>query len=75
MIPPINIDLQSLNFITIVPMLIAVVGALTILCIDLFAKQLDKSLYIMLAILFLVVDFVVLYGFNGTPEVFLTFID
>jgi NADH-quinone oxidoreductase subunit N len=65
MIPPINIDLQSLNFITIVPMLIAIVGALTILCIDLFAKQLDKSLYIMLAILFLVVDFMVLYGFNG----------
>ena len=70
MIPPINIDLQSLNFITIVPMLIAIVGALTILCIDLFAKQLDKSLYIMLAILFLVVDFMVLYGFNGDTRGF-----
>ncbi|MFA7090528.1 MAG: NADH-quinone oxidoreductase subunit NuoN, partial [Arcobacteraceae bacterium] len=70
MIPPINIDLQSLNFITIVPMLITIVGALTILCIDLFAKQLDKSLYIMLAILFLVVDFMVLYGFNGDTRGF-----
>jgi NADH-quinone oxidoreductase subunit N len=70
MIPPINIDLESLNFITIVPMLIAIFGALTILCIDLFAKKLDKSLYIMLAILFLVIDFGVLYGYSGATRGF-----
>ncbi len=70
MIPPINIDLASLNFITIVPMLVAIFGALTILCIDLFAKKLDKSLYIILAILFLVVDFGVLYGYNGATRGF-----
>ncbi|MFA7569897.1 MAG: NADH-quinone oxidoreductase subunit NuoN [Sulfurimonadaceae bacterium] len=70
MIPPINIDLESLNFITIVPMLIAIFGALTILCIDLFSKKLDKSLYIMLAILFLVVDFGVLYGYSEATRGF-----
>lgn len=70
MIPPIDINLETLNFITIVPMLIAIVGALTILCIDLFTKNLDKTLYIMLAILFLVVDFGVLYGFNGDTRGF-----
>lgn len=70
MIPPINIDLSSLNFITIVPMLVAIFGALTILCIDLFAKKLDKSLYIMLAILFLVIDFGVLYGYSGETRGF-----
>ena len=55
MIPPINIDLESLNFISIVPMLVAIFGALTILCIDLFTKKLDKSFYIMIAILCLVI--------------------
>lgn len=70
MIPPINIDFASLNFITIVPMLIAIVGALAILCIDLFAKNLDKSFYIILAVLFLVVDMGALYGYNGAVRGF-----
>ncbi|RXJ55412.1 NADH-quinone oxidoreductase subunit NuoN [Candidatus Marinarcus aquaticus] len=70
MIPPIDIDFVSLNFVTIVPMLIAIVGALTILCIDLFAKNLDKSFYIILAVLFLVVDLGSLYGYNGAVRGF-----
>lgn len=70
MIPPIDIDFASLNFVTIVPMLIAIVGALTILCIDLFAKNLDKSFYIILAVLFLVVDLGSLYGYNGAVRGF-----
>lgn len=58
-------EFAELNFATIVPMLIAIVGALVILCIDLVNKHLDKSLYIMLTVLFLVVDLGTLIGFTG----------
>lgn len=65
MIPAVSIDFASLNFGTIVPMLVAIVGALVILCIDLSNKKLDKSLYIMLAALFLLIDLGTLLGYNG----------
>ncbi len=77
MIPPINIDIQELNFISIVPMLVAIVGALVILCIDLFTKKLDKSFYAIIAILFLIIDFGVIYGYNAPTRGFfdLMFVD
>ncbi len=65
MIPAVSIDFASLNFGTIVPMLVAIVGALVILCIDLVNKKLDKSLYVMLTVLFLIVDFGTLMGYSG----------
>ena len=40
MIEPISIDLASLNIPSLAPMLVAIVGALIILCIDLFSKNL-----------------------------------
>ena len=55
MIEPISIDFASLNMGSLAPMLVAIVGALTILCIDLFSKKLDKSLYVILTILFLMI--------------------
>ncbi|PLY06349.1 MAG: NADH-quinone oxidoreductase subunit NuoN [Arcobacter sp.] len=55
----------DLNFGTIVPMLVAIIGALVILCIDLVNKKLDKSLYVMLTVLFLIVDFGTLVGYSG----------
>ena len=64
-IPPVSIEFASLNFGTIVPMLIAIVGALVILCIDLANKKLDKSLYIMLTVLFLLIDLGTLIGYSG----------
>ncbi|ADV45444.1 NADH-quinone oxidoreductase subunit NuoN [Nitratifractor salsuginis] len=57
MVQPIQINLASLNLITLSPMLVTVVGALLILIIDLIKKDLHKSLYVMLAILVLFVDF------------------
>ena len=56
MLAPISVDLASLNFITISPMLIAIAGALGILIIDLVKKDLDKTLYVILTILVLFVD-------------------
>ncbi len=72
MLEPINISLESLNLGTLTPMLIPIVGALVILCIDLIKSGLDKSLYVMLSLLFLLmdfgslVDFAQLFSQNGT---------
>lgn len=65
MIEPISIDLASLNIPSLAPMLVAIVGALIILCIDLFSKKLDKSLYVMLTILFLMIDLGLVVGYTG----------
>ena len=70
MIPPIQVDFASLNIETLAPMLIAIVGALTILCIDLLNKTLDKSLYIMLTIVFLIIDLGAVVGYNGAVRGF-----
>jgi len=64
-IPPIAIEFASLNFPTIVPMIIAIVGALVILIIDLINKNLDKSLYVMIAVLFFIIDLGVIIGFTS----------
>jgi NADH-quinone oxidoreductase subunit N len=72
MLEPVNISLASLNITTLAPMLIAIVGALVILCIDLFKEGLHKSLYVMISLLFLlldlgaIVDFGHLFLKNGT---------
>lgn len=56
MLEPIKVSLESLNLITLAPMLIAIIGGLTILTIDLFKENLDKSLYVMLTILVILID-------------------
>lgn len=56
MLEPINVSLASLNIATLAPMLIAIVGALTILCIDLIKGGLHKSFYVMVSLLFLLLD-------------------
>ncbi len=48
---PISIDFTTLNLGTLSPMLITLLGALVILCIDLFKSNLDKTLYVTLTIL------------------------
>jgi len=57
MLSPINVSLESLNLMTLTPMLIPFVGALLILVVDLFKSNLHRSLYVVLSILFLVLDF------------------
>ena len=70
MIEPISIDIASLNLASLAPMLIAIVGALVILCIDLVTKDLHKSLYVMLTVLFLLVDLGAVLGYNGAVRGF-----
>ena len=57
MLQPINVSLESLNLITLAPMLIAIAGGLIILIIDLLNDKLHKSLYVMLTVLILFIDF------------------
>ncbi|MBU1658551.1 NADH-quinone oxidoreductase subunit NuoN [bacterium] len=57
MLEPVNVSLESLNLMTLSPMLIPIIGALMIIVVDLFKSGLDKTLYVMLSLLFLVMDF------------------
>lgn len=62
---PISISLESLNLGTIAPMIIAIVGALSILVTDLFNKDKHKSLYVLMVVLFLMFDLFTLLAFSG----------
>jgi len=64
MLEPVNISLESLNLMTLAPMLIAIAGGLIILTIDLFKEKLDKSLYVMLTILIILIDLGATLGLN-----------
>ena len=68
MLSPVNVSMESLNLMTLVPMLIPIVGALLILVIDLFKSDQHKSLYVMLSLLILGVDFVALMDSAGVFE-------
>ncbi len=65
MLAPINISMESLNIMTLAPMLIPVVGALLILMIDVIKGNLHKSLYVTLSLLFLAMDFFSLFNASG----------
>jgi NADH-quinone oxidoreductase subunit N len=64
MLQPINVSLESLNLITLAPMLVAIAGGLIILVLDLINEKLHKSLYVMLTILILVIDLGATLGLN-----------
>ena len=57
--------MESLNLMTLAPMLIPVVGALLILVIDIVKGGLHKSLYVALSLLFLVMDFAAILNSSG----------
>ena len=74
MLEAVNVSLASLNVATLVPMTIAVVGALSIIVIDLIKGGLSKSLYVMIALLLLlldiraVMDAAGVFAYNGTKQ-------
>jgi NADH-quinone oxidoreductase subunit N len=70
MITPIEIDVASLNLASLAPMSVAIVGALIILCIDLFSKNTDKHLYVVLTTLFLLIDLGTIIGYSGPTRGF-----
>lgn len=68
MLEAVNISFASLNVQTLYPMLIAISGALFILCIDLFKSGLNKSMYVMITLLFLALDLGAVLDFIGVFE-------
>ena len=67
---PIKVSIESLNLATLFPMLIAVGGGLAILIIDLIKENLHKSLYVMIAILFLFLDLGAIFGLEVNTKGF-----
>ncbi len=65
MLEPVNVSLESLNLMTLAPMLIPIVGALLILIIDILKSNLDKTLYVGISLLFLLIDFSALLSSAG----------
>lgn len=72
MLAPVNVSMESLNLMTLAPMLIPIIGALLILVIETFKSNLDKTIYVVLSLLFLFMDFGALmdatgvFALNGT---------
>ncbi len=65
MLEPVNVSLESLNLMTLAPMLIPIIGALLILIIDIAKSNLDKTLYVGISLLFLLIDFSALLSSAG----------
>ncbi|MHC3994883.1 NADH-quinone oxidoreductase subunit NuoN [Thiomicrolovo sp. ZZH C-3] len=65
MLEAVNVSLGELNIATLAPMLIAITGALAILVVDLAKSGLHKSFYVMVSLLFLLLDFGSLVDFAG----------
>jgi len=70
MLEPISVSVASLNLATLAPMLILISGGLIILCIDLIVKNLSKQLYVILSILFLLLDLGAVLGYKGSVRGF-----
>ncbi|MFK5881603.1 MAG: NADH-quinone oxidoreductase subunit NuoN [Sulfurospirillum sp.] len=70
MLSPISVSFASLNVALLSPMAILTFGALAIICIDLFTKNLNKSFYVMLTLLFILLDFTALIGLSGPSRGF-----
>ena len=70
MLEPISISMSSLNLIALLPMGILIVGALGIICVDLAVKNLDRSFYTMISVLFIVLDLGAVIGYNGPTRGF-----
>jgi NADH-quinone oxidoreductase subunit N len=70
MLEPISISLQSLNLPSLLPMAIVILGALSIICIELATKSLKKSFYTIISLLFILLDLGAVIGYDGAPRGF-----
>ncbi len=66
----VTVDLAALNLSSLAPMLILAGGALLILCLDLINKNLTKSFYVMMSVLFVLVDLGAVITYNSNPRGF-----
>jgi len=67
----VNISLESLNLPSLYPMMVAIVGAITILGIDLFSRNTSRSFYTILSIIFIMLDIgTTIISYNGVVRGF-----
>ena len=70
MLEPISIDVASLNLPALLPMAILTLGALAVICADLAVKGLNRSFLTMITVLFIILDFGAVLGYNGPTRGF-----
>jgi len=70
MLDPISVDMASLNLATLLPMTIIILGALAIIVIDLVTKDLDKSFYVVISELFILLSLGAVFGYSGEERGF-----
>jgi NADH-quinone oxidoreductase subunit N len=70
MLDPISIDIAGLNLVSLIPMIIIILGALSIVVIDLVKENLSKSFYVMVSELFILLSLGTVIGYSGTERGF-----
>lgn len=70
MLEPISIDIAGLNLLALLPMAILALGALAIIVADLAVKNLNRSFFTMIGILFIILDLGAVIGFSGPARGF-----
>jgi NADH-quinone oxidoreductase subunit N len=67
---PVSVDLAALNMATLIPTFILIVGALLVICIDLFVPKLSRSFYTYLSVLIILLSIGATLGLNGNERGF-----
>lgn len=67
---PISISFELLNITSMLPMIITILGGLSIICIDLMSKSLSKSFYTILTVLFIILSLGAVIGYHGEDRGF-----
>jgi len=70
MLETISIDFAALNVTSLLPMAITIFGALTIICIDLMTKNLQRSFFTVLTVLFILLSLGAVLGYHGESRGF-----
>jgi len=65
MLDPISINMESLNIPSLLPMVLTIVGALAILVIDLVRPNIEKSFYVMISELFILLSLGAIWGYDS----------
>ena len=65
MLDPISINMEALNLPSLLPMVLTIVGALAILVIDLVRPNIEKSFYVMISELFILLSLGAIWGYDS----------
>lgn len=65
MLHSINISLESLNLISLLPIGVLILASLVIICFDLAKKDLGRSFYTIFTMLFLIIDIAIVFGYSS----------